>query len=132
MTKTHILLTGGQTYLSRKHKADQKIFLGRGGGGQQDFPVMPTRLEIELGLSKEELNLGKSLQWDAFSQEERDYITQLDFGSPAHPLHQPGTARKAIRLKNYLCWYYWAAFHWIHSLSRSPVWVQVKPFLYLY
>lgn len=93
---------------------------------------MPARLEIELRLSKEELNLGKSLQWDAFSQEERDYITQADFGSPAHLLHQPGTARKAIRLKKYLCWYYWAAFNWICSLSRSPVWVEVKPFLYLY
>lgn len=52
MSKAHALVTGGQETPLKQHKADQKIFPGTGGGGQQDCPVQPTGLtpEIELAL----------------------------------------------------------------------------------
>ena len=61
-------------YSSKKHEANQKIFIGREGGAQHDFSLKPTRVTpaIDFGHKKEELNLGKSLWWDftdAFSQE---------------------------------------------------------------
>lgn len=89
MTKAQALFTGClEIPLKKKHKADQKTFLGRGGGGQQDFPVQPTRLtpEIELGLPREELSLGKSLQWDAFSQEENKQPLEGGIISPSWTL----------------------------------------------
>lgn len=73
---------------SKKHEAHQKIFLGRDGGGQQDFPVKSTRLtpETELGVSKEELSLGKSSQWDAFSQVENKQPLDRGIVSPSWTL----------------------------------------------
>ena len=63
-------------YSSKKHEANQKIFIARDGDGQHDFSLNPTRLTpaIDFGHAKEELNLGKSLRWgstDAFRQEKK-------------------------------------------------------------
>lgn len=41
----------------KSHEANQKIFIGRGGGDQHDFFLKPTRLTpaIDFGHAKEEL-----------------------------------------------------------------------------
>lgn len=133
MTRAHALVTGCQEILLKKHKADQKIFLGRDEGGQQDFAVKPTRLTPEIELSKDELNSGKSLQWDAFRQEENKQPLGGGIISPSWTLALlPISCTNLVQPEKYLCWCYWAAFSWIHSLSRSPAWVEEKPFLCLY
>lgn len=88
MSKAHTLVTGCQEILLKKARSQSENIPWQRWGGQQDFPVKPTRLtpETELGVSKAELSLEKSSQWDAFSQVENKQPLDRGIVSPSWTL----------------------------------------------
>lgn len=69
-------------------KQIRKYFLVEVEVGSRISLSSPTRLtpEIDLGLPKEELNLGKSLQWDSFRQEKNKQPLERGIISPSWTL----------------------------------------------